>query len=71
MDDNEIKYIAAKLHDEIDQKFKDRIVVEIERYDGNPDPKQVSILVYNTAAALKDYMYELIVKFAQELNKKD
>ena len=70
MSDDEIKYIAAKLHDEIDQKFKDRIVVEIDSYDANPDLKQVSNLVYDTAAVLKDYMYELVVKFAQELSKR-
>jgi hypothetical protein len=66
----EIEYIAASIHDEIDQKFKDQIVDAIDKHDGDPDPKKVGDLVYSVAATLKDYMYELVVKLAKEQNKK-
>ena len=69
MSNKDIDYIVAKIHDEIDPKFKELIVDAIDKFDSNPDPTKVGDLVYNVAGTLKDYMYDLVVKLARELKE--
>lgn len=69
LDNEKIAYIAAKIHDEIDPKWKAAIIEQIDKYDNNPNPEKVSDLVYNVSGLLKQYFIEFAVKFAQALNE--
>lgn len=69
MDNNKIEYIASKIHDEIDPKWKQAIIEQINDYDSNVSPEKVSDLVYNVSGLLHQYFIEFAIKFAQALNE--